>query len=76
MGFWSGGILVRRDFGQEEFWSGGILVLEGFLRRDFGWRENGILPYLIISLLYFLVRKSVPALNAYVYRHCCFTKVI
>ena len=58
-----GGILVRRDFSQERFWqegifeegfwqegfwSGGILVLEGFLRRDFGWRENGILPFEVI----------------------------
>ena len=28
----------RRNFGQEGFWSGGILV-----RRDFDWREKGIL---------------------------------
>ena len=36
--------MVRRDFGQEGFWSGGILVLEVILvRRDFDWREKGIL---------------------------------
>ena len=29
-GIWSGGILVRRNFGEEGFWSGGFLV-----RRDF-----------------------------------------
>ena len=36
-GFWSGGILVSKDFGQEGFWSARILVSRDFFGQEGFW---------------------------------------